>query len=138
MVQLKVLAPTPSPVTVEVGEVGVVIVPEPDTKVHKPVPIAGTFPARVAVEVIQTDCARPAFAAVGTAKRVIITVSILGGQLPLLIVHFNTFAPTPKAVNPEVGDAGVVIVAAPETSAHVPAPIAGVLPASVAVTAHTD
>ena len=33
----------------DVGEVGVVIVPAPLIKVHKPVPTTGVFPASVAV-----------------------------------------------------------------------------------------
>ena len=40
-------APRPKPVTPDVGEDGVVIVPAPLTKVHVPVPITGVFPANV-------------------------------------------------------------------------------------------
>ncbi len=50
IVQRNVTVPTPSPVTVVVGELGVVIVAVPLTRDHDPVPGgAGTFPARVAV-----------------------------------------------------------------------------------------
>ena len=49
IVQRNVFAPTPKPVMPEVGDVGVVIVPVPVINVQAPVPIAGIFPARVAV-----------------------------------------------------------------------------------------
>ena len=49
MVQLKVLLPVPSPVIVDVGFEGAVIVPAPLTKLHNPVPTEGIFPAMVAV-----------------------------------------------------------------------------------------
>lgn len=47
MVHLNVQAPA-RPVSPEVGELGVVIVPVPEINVHNPVPTAGVFPARVA------------------------------------------------------------------------------------------
>ena len=49
IVHLNVFAPTPNPVTPDVAEPGVVIVPVPDIKVHAPVPINGEFPAKVVV-----------------------------------------------------------------------------------------
>lgn len=48
MVHLSTVVPTVSPVIVVFGEVGVVIVPGPDTFVHRPVPTAGAFPDRLA------------------------------------------------------------------------------------------
>lgn len=54
MVHSKTFGPTPNPVTPEVGDAGVVIVPAPLTKVHNPVPTVGVFPANDAV-VAQTD-----------------------------------------------------------------------------------
>ena len=53
MVQRNVLLPAPNPVTVEVGLDALVIVPVPVTRLHKPVPAEGAFPAKVA-EVEQT------------------------------------------------------------------------------------
>jgi hypothetical protein len=41
------LVPVEIPVTAEVGEVGVVITPVPETKVHKPVPTTGVLPVKV-------------------------------------------------------------------------------------------
>ena len=75
-------------------------------------------------------------AVVGVALRVMITSSI-EEQLPLTIVQRNVFAPTPKLVMPEVGLLGVVIEPEPPTKVHVPVPTEGVLPANVAVVAHT-
>lgn len=58
-------------------------------------------------------------------------------QGALVIVHLNVLAPTPRAVRPEVGDVGVVIVPDPDIKVHNPVPTAGVFPARVAVVAHT-
>jgi len=49
MVQRNVFVPTPKPVTPEVGEDGVVIIPAPAIRVQAPVPMTGVFPASVAV-----------------------------------------------------------------------------------------
>jgi hypothetical protein len=54
MVHINTFAPTPNPVTVDVGDVGVVIVPAPLTNVHVPVPVVAVFPANV-VELLQID-----------------------------------------------------------------------------------
>jgi len=49
MVQRKIFSPTANPVTPLVGEVGLVIDPEPETKVHTPVAgNVGVFPPKVA------------------------------------------------------------------------------------------
>ena len=74
---------------------------------------------------------------VGAASLVIVTSSVELGHTPLLIVHRNTFAPTPNAVTPDVGLPGVVIVPVPLTNVHVPVPTVGALPAKVAVVAQT-
>lgn len=52
IVHINTFAPTPNPVTVLVGDPGVVIVPAPLTSVHVPVPDVGVFPANV-VPVLQ-------------------------------------------------------------------------------------
>ncbi len=49
IVHWNVFMPTLNPVTLEVAEVGVVIVPVPAMSVHKPVPVTGVFPAKVEV-----------------------------------------------------------------------------------------
>jgi hypothetical protein len=57
----KIFAPTPSPVTPDVGLFGDVIDPEPLTSVQVPVPVLGVLPASVAVDE-HTDWSGPAFA----------------------------------------------------------------------------
>ena len=47
MTHLNTFSPIPRFVTVEVGMEGSVIVPEPLTSDHVPVPMAGVFPSRV-------------------------------------------------------------------------------------------
>ena len=66
MVQRKVaLLPTGTPVTPLLALVGVVIVAVPDTNVHKPVPLAGTLPARVKLPLLHCSWSDPAAAGVG-------------------------------------------------------------------------
>lgn len=66
------------------------------------------------------------------------TVEEEDGHTPLLIVHWKTSIPTPKAVIPVVSNVGVVIVPAPDNKVHKPVPTTAVLPAMVAVVlAHT-
>lgn len=50
IVQRNTFAPTPNPVTVVAGELGLVIVPVPLTKLHVPVPTDGALPASVVAE----------------------------------------------------------------------------------------
>jgi hypothetical protein len=50
MVHTNVLVPMLKPVTAELGAVGAVTVPDPESSVHMPLPVAGAFPARIAVE----------------------------------------------------------------------------------------
>jgi hypothetical protein len=47
VVQRKIFAPTDNPLTADVGDVGVTIVPVPEINVHVPVPVVGVFPANV-------------------------------------------------------------------------------------------
>ena len=66
MVQAKIFVPKAKPVIVVLGRVGFVIVPEPETKVHKPVPTVAVFAAIVVVgEEIQSVWLEPALAVVG-------------------------------------------------------------------------
>ena len=76
-----------APVKVEVGLVGVVIVPPaPLMMLHEPVPTVGVLAAKV-VEVPQMFWSGPAFATVGAATRVMTTSSVLAAQGELLIVQ---------------------------------------------------
>ena len=59
--------------------------------------------------------------------------SVLGVQVPLLIVHTNVFTPVVKPVTPLVGLVGVVTVAVPAVTVQSPVPIIGVFAAKVDV-----
>jgi hypothetical protein len=136
IVHLNTFAPTPNPVTPDVGLPGVVIVPVPLTNVHKPVPKPGEFPAKVAV-VAQTVWSGPASEVTGAGSLVIVTSSVELGHEPFVIVQRNVFAPTDKPVTPDVGDPGVVTDPDPAITVHAPVPTVGILPAKAAVVAHT-
>ena len=62
-----------------------------------------------------------------------VIASVLGVQVPLLIVHTKVFTPVVKPVTPEVGEVGVVTVAVPAVTVQNPVPITGVFAAKVAV-----
>jgi hypothetical protein len=65
---------------------------------------------------------------------VILIVDVEAVQGGLEIVHCKIAVPgTAKPVTPEVGEEGVVMVAVPLTTLHVPVPDVGILPAKVAV-----
>ena len=49
------LVPTGTPVTPEVGEVGVVMLAVPLTSVHRPLPDVGVLPAKVNDDVLHSD-----------------------------------------------------------------------------------
>ena len=136
IVQTNVFAPTINPVTPDVGLLGVVTVALPAITVHAPVPTVGVLPASVAV-VAQTVWSNPAAAVVGDSSRMIVTVSLEEGHVPLPIVQTKVLAPTDNPVTPEVGELEVVTVALPAMIAHPPVPTVGVLPANVAVVEHT-
>ena len=60
--------------------------------------------------------------------------SVEGVHAPLEIIQRSVAEdPTTNPVTPEVGDEGVVTVAVPEITDHIPVPTVGVLPANVAV-----
>jgi len=108
----------------------------PEITDHDPDPTVAVLPASVAV-VAHTVWSAPAAAVVGLSILVMVISSDVAVQGALVMVQRNTFAPTPKPVSPEVGELGVVTVPAPETRVHEPVPTVGVLPARVAVVAHT-
>ena len=62
-----------------------------------------------------------------------VIASVLGGQVPFVIVHTNVFTPVVKPVTPEVGLVGVVTAPVPAVTVQSPVPIAGVLAARVDV-----
>ena len=62
-----------------------------------------------------------------------VIASVLGVQVPLLIVHVKVFTPVLKPVTPLVGLVGVVTTPVPAVTVHAPVPTTGVLAAKVAV-----
>ena len=114
MVHLSVTeAPTTSPVTVEFGEPGVVTVAVPLITDHSPAPTTGVLPAKVVVVTLHKFWSRPADAVVGLSMTLITTSSAEDGQEPFVIVHLSVAEePATSPVTPEVGEEGVVTVAA--------------------------
>ena len=138
MVQRKVAVPGMfKPVIPELGEFAAVMVAIPETRDQEPVPTEAIFAAKVAVLMLQSVISAPALAVVGISLLVMATSSDVAVQGALVIVQRNTFVPTANPVMPEFAALGEVIVAVPETNVHDPVPAVGVLPARVAVVAHT-
>ena len=135
IVHLKVtLLPAPTAVIVVEGEAGVVIVAEPLTRDHDPVPTAGVLAAMVKVEVLHKVWSGPAADVVGSSSFCMLTSSVASGQTPLEVVHLKvTFVPAATLVIVVVGEAGVVMVAEPLMIDQDPEPAAGVLAAIVKV-----
>jgi hypothetical protein len=133
IVQRKVTdVPAVTPVTVDVGDVGAVIVAEPVIIVHRPVPGVGVFPASVKVLLLHCVWLSPAIDVAGGVELDSITSSKLAVQGLLLIVQRKVaLVPTGTPVTVDVGDEASVIVAVPDSTVHVPVPEVAVLPASV-------
>ena len=128
MLQRKVAeVPAVMPVMVVVGEVGLVMVAVPDSTVQVPVPTIGVL--AVIAKVLLLHCSingTPASAVVGKAKFVTVTSSVLAVQFPFSTRHSNvTDVPAVTPVTVVVADAGLVIVALPETMLQVPVPMTG-------------
>jgi hypothetical protein len=81
MVHTKIFWPVPNPFTEVVGEFALVKVPVPETSVHIPLPVAGTFAERL-IGFTQVIWSAPALEAVGKGLRVIFNVSVDAGQVP--------------------------------------------------------
>ena len=62
-----------------------------------------------------------------------VIASILGVQVPFVIVQVNVFTPVVNPVTPLVGLAGVITTPLPAVTVQTPVPTVGVLAASVAV-----
>lgn len=116
---------------VEEGEVGVVIVAVPLTTLQRPVPVVGELPASVKEPLLHCVCPLPASAVVACAS-FFNTTSSVEEHVPLVIVQRSVaLVPAGTPVTPEVAEEGVVMVAVPLTTLHVPVPTLAVLPASV-------
>jgi hypothetical protein len=131
--QVKTVIPAVNPVSVEEGDNELVIIPEPDTLIHTPVPVAGALPARVVEPVLtQTVWFVPAFEMEGGAIPVIVTLAEDGAHGLFEIVHRKTFGPIPSPVMVVLGRAGLVIVPLPRITLQIPVPDTGVFAAIVA------
>ena len=122
-----------NPVILVVSNVGVVIVPPPDTTVHEPLPMAAILPPIIAALLIQIVWSAPAIGAVGNEFTVICILEVEGAQAPLLISHSNKFTPKPIFVTVVVADVADVIVPLPEIKLQLPTPILGTFPLIIAV-----
>jgi len=135
IVHLNVFAPIPKLVSPDVLEVGVVMVPVPDTRDHTPVPVVGLFHARVAIWLLHCFWSEPAAEVVGAVPCVIITASELVHP-PFVIVQVKV-AFTNNPVIPFVLEVpGAVTVPVPAVLVQSPvSPPPGAFPARVAVVA---
>lgn len=124
---LKIFVPTLNPVTADVGELGVVGVPVPETKYQNPLPIIGLLPMKAELDE-QMYWSAPALATVGIGSTLMVIKSSEGAQVPFVIRHLKTFAPTLNPVTADVGEVGLVGTPVPETNVHNPLPMLGVLP----------
>ena len=126
--------PIVSPVTFDAGEFTLLTTAVPEFTLHSPTPTIGALPANVAEVALHKLKSKPAFAGVGGALTVILTVDVLIEQVPLLILHCNTaVVPTTKPFTDEVGEERAAMVALPLKTVHVPTPVTGVLAFKVVV-----
>jgi hypothetical protein len=100
---------------------------------HVPVPTRGTFPAIVVPVTLQRFCTGPAFAIVGRAELVTVTVLVEGEQVPLEMLHWKTYTPDTIPVTVVLKALGLVMagVFGPLIIVQVPVPTAGLFPARV-------
>jgi hypothetical protein len=125
--------PEAKPVTVVLFKAALVIVAEPDCNVHSPVPVTGTLPANVKLELLHWSMSVPATATVTAASLVKITTLELV-HVPFVIVQRNVaLVPEGTPVTVVTGDVKSVIVAVPLTKVHPPVPTKGVLADNVKV-----
>ena len=127
------LVPEGTPVMVVVRKDAFVIVAVPPTRLHAPTPTVGAV-AFIVKDPVLHCCisATPASAVLGLSWFVIITSSVLFGQLPLLIVHLRVaLLPNGTPVTPLVSELMLVTLAVPPITLHVPVPVVAVFAAKV-------
>src|SRR5690606_35715969 len=100
----------------------------PDTTLHVPLPIAGSVAPIVKTPSLHCSWSMPATAAEGSCWLVSTISEVLSAHTPLSIVQRSVAeVPAGTPVMVVVGEVGLVIVAVPETTLHVPSPTIGVL-----------
>ena len=127
IVQASKVVPMGTLLNVVFGLLGAAILPDPERIDHCPVPVVAMLAFNVVVE-SHITMSGPANAGVGNASRVITTVSLLGGQTPLVIDQTKVLTPGPIAVRLVLGPAGVTMVPDPPKRYQSPVPTTGALP----------
>ncbi len=131
IVQRKILFPTESPDTPEVGEVALSKMAVPEITDQRPVPTVEAFAESVAVAE-QIVWSVPASAVVGFSSTSIVISSKESVQVPFEIVQRKTLFPTESPDKPDVGDVALSKMAVPEITDQIPVPIVGAFAESVA------
>lgn len=140
MLHCKTFVPRPTAVKDVVGLFMLPIVALPVMTLQVPTPLVGVFPASAVVGFkIHNVWLGPAKAMLGAGSTVIVIVDEVLEQVPTdAMLHCNTFIPSPTLVTVVLGLVELVITAEPEITPHVPAPVVGVLAASVVVGFNTQ
>jgi hypothetical protein len=107
--------PRPNPFTCVEAELAFIIVPEPETNDHVPVPNAGRLPFNT-IEFPQITLSFPAKALLGGFTISILTSDVLGAHVPLEIVHLKIDVPGIRPFTIVVGSNESTIVPDPEIS----------------------
>jgi len=139
IVQVKVVVPTGILLAAVVGKFALPNVTPTALLVHVPIPKAGVFPAKVAVDA-QTFWLIPALATVGEGVFVTLTSALVGAQEVLLTVQRKVFTPSERLLAVTTGEAGVAIVPEPVITVQTPVsplPTTGVEPVKPTVVAQT-
>jgi len=132
-VQRKIFEPGLMLVMVELKAEGVVMVAEPTTEVHKPVPVEGGVPERVA-PLAHKVWSAPAV----TVKALLRTVTSSKLLQPLLVtVQRKVFMPLVRAETALLYRAGDATEPKPVTTVQAPVPMAGTLADKLAVVPQT-
>src|SRR5690606_31394941 len=121
------LVPGATPVTVVVGKEGLVMIAEPDSSVHKPVPGDALLADRVHIELLHKSWSSPAFATTGLIRLVKVTASVVTQTPRVTVQRSVTLCPTGTPVTALVGEILSTIVApwSGPTNVHMPLAPAG-------------
>jgi hypothetical protein len=99
---LKILSPGKRPVIADEGFEGLEMLPLPLCLVQLPVPDKGVFAESTVLVALHKFCEGPATGVVAGLSICIVTCDELE-QVPLVIVHSNTWSPSVKLVTAEAG-----------------------------------